>query len=75
MTHLGYPRPMSVYDGQTDDELMDLARRALAAAAAEKPGTIKRAMKFAAHQSVMNELKRRLVRRLNEQLGLPDIDL
>ncbi len=66
---------MSAYDGQSDDELMALARRALAAAAAEKPGSLKRAMKFAAHESVMNELKRRLVRKLNAELGLPDIDL
>jgi len=75
MAHLGYARAMSAYDGQSDDELMTLARRALAAAAAEKPGTIERAMKFAAHDSVMNELKRRLVRKLNAELGLPDIDL
>jgi hypothetical protein len=66
---------MSAYNGRSDDELMDLARRALAAAAAAKPGTIKRAMMFAAHESVMNELKRRLVLRLNAELGLPDVDL
>lgn len=79
MTHLGYAPPMGAYDGMTDDELMDLAKRTLAAAAAEAPRTIERAMKWAAYDSVTNELKRRIVvqamRKLNEKLGLPDVDL
>ena len=69
---------MSVYDGQSDEELMELAKAAILAAAAEPPGTVERAMKFAAYDSVMNELRRRLVahavRKLNEQLGLPDVE-
>ena len=79
MTHLVYAPGMAPtarpYDGQPDEELMDLARQALAAAAAEKPGSLERAMRFAAHDSVMGELRRRLAARLNEQLGLPDLDL
>jgi hypothetical protein len=67
------------YDGIGDAELMDYAKRALVAAAEEAPGTIERAMKFAAHESVMNELRRRIVvhavRKLNAELGLPETDL
>lgn len=55
---------------------MAYAKRALLAAAAEPPGSVERAMKFAGHESIMAELQRRLVRhvvkKLNEQLGLPD---
>jgi hypothetical protein len=75
MTHLGYARPVSAYDGMTDEQLMDLAKRALVAAVAEKIGSIERAMKWAAHESVMNELKRRIALKLNAELGLPDIEL
>lgn len=71
------PHP-SPYDGQTDEQLMDLARRTMIAAAKEAPGTIERAMKFAAHESVLRELSRRLLRHslnaLNEKLGLPPLD-
>lgn len=67
-----HPRP---YDGQSDEELMKLAKAALIVAAEEAPGTIERAMKFAAHESVMGELKRRMALKLNKELGLPDIDI
>lgn len=67
-----HPRP---YDGLTDDELMALAKRTIAAWAAEPIGSIERAMKSAAHESVMGELKRRMARHLNRELGLPDVDL
>lgn len=70
---------MTAYDGQSDEQLMDLAKRAMLAAAAEPPGSVERAMKFAAYDSVTGELKRRIVehamRKLNERLGLPDVDL
>ena len=66
---------MGAYDGMTDQDLMDLAKRAMLAAAAEPLGSIERAMKWAAHESVMNELRRRLARHLGEQLGLPDAGL
>jgi hypothetical protein len=58
----------------SDEELMAYAKRALVAAAQEAPGTIERAMKFAGHESIMNELRRRLANRLGAALGLPDID-
>lgn len=67
-----HPRP---WDGMNDEEVTDLAKRTLAAAAAEPLGSVERAMKWAAFESVMHELKRRLARHLNEQLGLPDVDL
>jgi hypothetical protein len=66
------PRP---YDGQTDQELMDLAKRIMAAWVAEPIGSVERAMKAAAHESVMTELKRRIARKINVELGLPDVDL
>ena len=73
------PPPLRPYDGMTDEELLALAKRAMIAAAGETPGTIERAMKWAAYDSVSNELKRRIVRhallKLNRQLGLPDTDL
>lgn len=68
------PHP-SPYDSQSDQELMDLAKQIMAAWIAEPVGSIERAMKGAAHDSVMHELKRRMARHLNEQLGLPPIDL
>lgn len=75
MTHLGYAAVMGAYDGMTDDDLMDLAKRTIVAWHAEPVGSIERAMKAAAHESVMNELKRRLALKLNDALGLPDVDL
>jgi hypothetical protein len=66
---------MGAYDGMTDQDLIDLARRAMVAAVDEPIGSIERAMKWAAHESVMNELTRRLARHLNRELGLPDVDL
>lgn len=67
-----HPRP---WDGMDDDELMAMAQRVLLAAAKEKPYSIERAMKFAAYDSVTNEIKRRLAVQLNEALGFPEIDL
>jgi hypothetical protein len=79
MTYQGYDAGMGAYDGMTDNQLMDLAKRALVAAVAEPVGSIERAMKWAGHESIMNELRRRIVvhavRKLNAELGLPDVDL
>lgn len=58
-----------------DQELMDYAKRALVAVTEEPVGSIERAMKWAAYESIMNELKRRMARHLNAELGLPDVDL
>ena len=66
---------MGAYDGMTDQDLIKLAKKAMGAAVAEPVGSIERAMKWAAHESVMNELKRRMARHLNRELGLPDVDL
>lgn len=66
---------MSAYDGQTDEQLLDLATELTFAAACEEPGSVERAMKWAAQESVANELRRRLARRLNRELGLPDVDI
>lgn len=66
---------MSVYDQMSDKRLLKLARRCLAEAACLPPGSIERSMRMAAHDSVMNELKRRLARSLTEGLGLPDAGL
>lgn len=65
---------MSAYEGMTDQQLMDLAKRIVLAWAAEPLGSIERAMKFAAHESVMHELKKRIAKRINDELGLPSID-
>lgn len=70
-----YDRAMSVYDGMTDQDLMALARRAMEAAVAEPIGSIERAMKWAGHESVMNELRRRMALHLNRELGLPEVDI
>lgn len=73
-----YDGGMSVYDGMTEDELMHLAKKAMFAAIAEPPGTVERAMKWAAHESIMRELARRLMdqwmRNINDKLGLPPLD-
>ncbi len=66
---------MGAYDGMTDEDLMDLAKRTITAWGAEPVGSIERAMKAAAHESVMNELRRRMALHLNAQLGLPPVDL
>lgn len=66
---------MGAYDGMTDNELMDLAKRIMGAWIAEPVGSIERAMKAAAHESVMHELKRRMALHLNRELGLPDVDI
>lgn len=70
---------MGAYDGMTDQQLLDNAKAIMASWVAEPIGSIERAMKAAAHESVMNELRRRIVaqaaRKLNAELGLPDVDL
>lgn len=66
---------MGAYDGMNEQQLMDMAKRAMLAAIAEPVGSIERAMKWAAHESVMNELQRRLARHLNRELGLPEVDI
>jgi hypothetical protein len=66
---------MSAYDGMTDQQLMDNAKAIMAAWVAEPLGSIERAMKAAAHESVMNELRKRVARKLGAELGLPDVDL
>lgn len=66
---------MGAYDGMNEQDLMDLAKRIMVAWVQEPVGSIERAMKAAAHESVMLELKKRIARRINAQLNLPDIDL
>jgi hypothetical protein len=70
---------MGAYDGMTDQQLIDLAKRLMRAWVAEPVGSVERAMKAAAHESVMNELQHRIVthamRKINAELGLPDVDL
>jgi hypothetical protein len=57
------------------DELVDLARKTLTAAAELPQYSVERAMKFAAYDSIVNEAKRRLVQEINRELGLPDVDV
>jgi hypothetical protein len=66
---------MGAYDDLNDEQLYDLAKTALLAAAREKPYSIERAVKFAAYDSIVNEAKRRAVKQVSERLGLPDLDL
>lgn len=66
---------MGAYSGMTDQELMDLAERITLAWVAEPVGSIERAMKAAAHESVMHELKKRIALKLNAEMGLPEIDI
>ena len=70
-----YDAQMEAYEGMTDEQLMDLAKRILAVVTTALFGWVERARMWAGHESVMNELNRRMVRHLNQQLGLPDIDL
>jgi hypothetical protein len=63
---------MGAYDDMTDQDLMNLANKTMGAAVDEPIGSIERAMKWAAFESVMGELKRRMARHLEKQLGLPD---
>lgn len=62
------------YSDMTDEDLMSLGKKTLVEAAAEKPRTIERAMKFAAYDSIVAELQRRLANRIAADLGLPEID-
>jgi hypothetical protein len=57
-----------------DDQLMDLAKRTMCAAAEHPIGSIERAMKWAAYDAVVAELQRRLANRLAADLGLPEIE-
>jgi hypothetical protein len=66
---------MGAYDDWDDEQLYDLAKTALLAAAGEKPYTIERAMKFAAYDSIVDEAKRRALKQVRERLGLRDTDL
>jgi hypothetical protein len=66
-----HPRP---YDGMSNDELTDLARRTLMAAVEEPPSSVERAMKFAAYDSVVAEAQRRVLNQISNDLGLPDIE-
>jgi hypothetical protein len=59
----------------TDQDLMNLAKKALAQAAAEEPGSVERAVKWGAHDAIMNELKRRILAHVNAKLGLPPVDI
>lgn len=70
--HDGTP---GAYDGKTDDQLMNLARRAFFDAFVARPFTIERAMAWARYDAVAAELKRRAALRINAELGLPDVDL
>jgi hypothetical protein len=66
---------MAAWDDMTDEQLMDLAKRTMVAASAQIPGSVEWAMTWAGYDAVMNQLKIRIARHLNKQLGLPDIDL
>ena len=66
------PRP---YDGMTNEDLTDLARRTLLAAAEEPPNSIERAMKFAAYDSIVAEAQRRVLNQISTDLGIPPIYL
>lgn len=66
---------MSAYDGMTDPELLKLAKRLMKAWVDEPLGSIERAMKAAAHESVMKELQRRMAIHLRNELGMPEDDL
>lgn len=66
---------MGAYDDVDDEQLYDLAKMALIAAAKEEPYTIERAVKFAAYDSIVNEAKRRALKQVREKLGLPDTGL
>lgn len=66
-----HPRP---YDGMSNDDLTDLARRSLLAAVEEPPDSVERAMKFAAYDSVVAEAQRRVLNQISNDLGLPDIE-
>lgn len=66
---------MGAYDGMSEQDLMDLAKKIMVAWVSEPVGSVERAMKAAAHESVMQELKYRIARRINEELGLPPVDL
>lgn len=68
-----HPRP---WDGMTDQELMDLAKRTMAAAAEEPTGSVERGMKWAAYDTICVELQRRMSNQVNKELGLglPEIE-
>jgi hypothetical protein len=66
---------MGAYDEMSDQDLMDLSKKIMAAWVTEPVGSIERAMKSAAHESVMNELRKRVVRKMNAALGLPDVSI
>lgn len=70
-----YDDRMSAYDGMTDEQLMNLAKRWMLAADDKPLGSTERAMKWAGFDSVMNELRRRAALYMNAALGLPDIDI
>lgn len=58
----------------TDDDLMDLAKRTMAAAVDHPLGSIERGMKWAAYDAIVAELQRRLANRLAAEFGLPEIE-
>jgi hypothetical protein len=59
----------------TYQELAALARKALVQAAAEAPGSLERAMRWAAHDAIVNEYKRRVLDEVRQTLGLPPADI
>jgi hypothetical protein len=63
-----------LYDGITNDELTDLARRALLAAVEELPGSVERARKFAVYEGLVAEAQRRVVNQITADLGVPPIE-
>jgi hypothetical protein len=56
-------------------DLAALAKKMLGAAAAEPPGSVERAMKWAAHDAIVNEFKRRVLDQVRQTLGLPPADI
>lgn len=69
----------SGYDDLTDQDLMNLAKRIVATPLGSRPHPVRWVMKWGAYESVIRELRLRMLRhamrQLNEQLGLPDIGL
>jgi hypothetical protein len=54
----------------SDQELMDLAKRTMGAAADEPVGSIERGIRWAAYDAIVAELQRRMANHVNAELGL-----
>jgi hypothetical protein len=59
----------------TYKDLAALARRSLDEAAAEAPESVERAVKWAAHDAIVNEFKRRVLAEVAAKLDLPPAEI